>query len=38
MGKTINGGTGKIRAYRGKETGVAKIKRAAKKNRRKKKK
>jgi hypothetical protein len=38
MGKTINGGANRIRAYRGKETGVAKIKRAAKKNRRKKKK
>tara|TARA_A100001015_G_C15016196_1_gene725651 strand:- start:964 stop:1080 length:117 start_codon:yes stop_codon:yes gene_type:complete len=38
MGKTINGGTGKVRRYRGKETGVAKMKRAAKKKRRKKKK
>ena len=38
MGKVINGGANRIRGYRGKQTGVAKMKRAAKKKRRKKKK
>tara|TARA_X000001316_G_C921969_1_gene36658 strand:+ start:3067 stop:3183 length:117 start_codon:yes stop_codon:yes gene_type:complete len=38
MGNIILGGANRIRSYRGKGTGVAKMKRAAKKKRRKKKK